>query len=132
MRTWLEICVFVVLELLFYFRLTSRGDVKDKLDYAFNLYDQDRNGFLTSSEIRTVLGGMFDLLGASSKNYSVKELTEQCLQELDTSKDGKVSKGTRDREFLERVYSNFEILTEEFITGLLKSYSLRALMSPFN
>ena len=45
------------------FALTSRGDPRKKLEYAFDLYDSDKSGTLNSSEIREVLVGMLDLLG---------------------------------------------------------------------
>jgi len=42
--------------------LTSRGDLKKKLEYAFALYDQDDNGSLTSIEVRSILVAMLDML----------------------------------------------------------------------
>lgn len=50
----------------FFLSLTSRGDLKKKLEYAFELYDADNNGYLDPNEIKTVLTGMFDLLGSTS------------------------------------------------------------------
>ena len=44
------------------YALTSRGDVKQKLEYAFEMYDADNNGFLDSAELKTVIHGMLDLL----------------------------------------------------------------------
>lgn len=93
--------------------MTSKGDLNRKLEYAFDLYDADRNGYLDRSEVREVVTGMLDLLGADKKGQNAAQLAEECIRQLDTSKDGKVTKA-------------------EFISGLLKNYSLRALMSPFN
>ena len=75
------------------FALTSRGDLKKKLEYAFALYDADGNGYLDNDEIREVITGMLDLLGADKKHNNPKELAEQCMKELDSSQDGQVSKG---------------------------------------
>ncbi len=44
------------------YALTSRGDLKKKLEYAFALYDQDDNGSLTSIEVRSILVAMLDML----------------------------------------------------------------------
>ena len=44
------------------YALTSRGDLKSKLDYAFELYDSDNNGSLTTAEIKPILHAMLDLL----------------------------------------------------------------------
>ena len=93
--------------------MTTRGDLKTKLEYAFNLYDADNSGYLDGEELREVIYGMLDLLGADKKSSDVSILAEQCMRELDTSNDGRVSKA-------------------EFIEGLSKNYSMRALLSPFN
>lgn len=95
------------------YALTSRGDVKKKLDYAFALYDADQNGYLDSREIRTVLIAMLDLLGADKRSHNISKLTDECMSQLDLAKEGRVSK-------------------DEFVNGLLRNYSLRSLMSPFN
>lgn len=49
-------------EFLVAYSLTSRGDAKKKLEYAFDMYDIDNNGSLTSKEVRSVIVGMLDLL----------------------------------------------------------------------
>ncbi|CAF0713651.1 unnamed protein product [Brachionus calyciflorus] len=99
-------------EFLIAYSLTSRGDPKKKLEYAFSIYDIDNNGSLSSTEVRSVLVGMLDLLGADKKTDS-QALASECIQQLDANRDGKIGK-------------------DEFINGLLSNYSLRALMSPFN
>ena len=73
------------------YAITSKGDLASKLNYAFELYDADNNGFLTSNEVQEVLAGMLDLLGADKKT-DVKALTEEVLKQLDASRDGKVTK----------------------------------------
>jgi Ca2+-binding EF-hand superfamily protein len=99
-------------EFLIGYSLTSKGDLKRKLEYAFELYDSDGNGYLDQKEIKEVITGMLDLLGAEKRSNNASQLAEECLKQLDASNDGKVSK-------------------DEFINGLLKNYSLRSLMSPF-
>ena len=73
--------------------MTSRGDPKKKLEYAFNIYDSDRNGFLDSNEIISVLSGMIKLMGSEEQYPSARKLTDDCIHVLDKDKDGKVSKG---------------------------------------
>jgi len=94
------------------YAITSKGDLKSKLVYAFELYDADNNGFLTPNEVQEVLSGMLDLLGADKKT-DVKALTAEVMKQLDSSHDGKVSK-------------------DEFVNGLMANYSIRALMNPFS
>ena len=93
--------------------MTSRGDQKEKLYYAFDLYDADNDGFINVHELDTIIYAMFSMLGTEKdKNHSYS-LAQLCLKQLDLSGDGQLSKN-------------------EFITGLLENYSIRILMSPFN
>ena len=56
------------------------------------LYDSDRNGYLDKIELREVITGMLDLLGADQRTHNANQLSEECLKELDASRDGKVTK----------------------------------------
>ena len=103
---------------LFYFSkigyaLTSRGEVKDKLEFAFEAYDANNSKTLDSEELNAVISGMLDLLGADKNGFKIKELVDACMADLNVSKNGVITK-------------------DEFVDGLLKNYSLRMLMSPFN
>jgi serine/threonine-protein phosphatase 2B regulatory subunit len=93
--------------------MTSRGDQKEKLNYAFEIYDADNSGSLNKAELVAVIYGMLDMLGADRKGYKSEDLARECMHSLDKSGDGLISK-------------------DEFVTGLMENYSLRALMSPFN
>ena len=93
--------------------MTSRGDPKKKLEYAFEMYDSDNGGFLDKNELNAGIFGMLDMLGADRKGHNSQDLAKECMSQLDKSHDGKISK-------------------DEFVNGLLANYSLRALMSPFN
>lgn len=95
------------------YAMTSRGEPEDKLDFAFDLYDVDETQTLNKAEIKNVLDAMLDLLGADEKGHPAEDLANECLEQLDASGDGTITK-------------------EEFVNGLLTNYSLRALMSPFN
>ena len=93
--------------------MTSRGDPKKKLEYAFDMYDVENNGSLDQNELTIGINGMLDLLGADKKGHDSKALGKECMTQLDKSHDGKITK-------------------EEFVNGLMANFSLRALMSPFN
>jgi Ca2+-binding EF-hand superfamily protein len=73
----------------------------------------DGNGYLDSNELKIVLTGMLDMLGADKKSHNVPALVAQITKDLDSSHDGKVSK-------------------DEFVKGLMAQPALRALMNPFN
>jgi Ca2+-binding EF-hand superfamily protein len=48
-------------EFLIGYAITSKGDLKQKLEYAFELYDADNNGVLTPNEINEVVVGMLGI-----------------------------------------------------------------------
>ena len=89
-----------------------KRDLKTKLEYAFETYDLDGNGYLDQNEIQTVLVGMLDMLGASKNTHNLNALASQIMKDLDSSQDGRVSK-------------------EEFVQKLLTQPSLRSLLNPF-
>lgn len=83
------------------------------MNYAFDLYDTDKNEFLDKNEIDIVFNGILDLNCIDRRTINVPQLKSTCFNYLDTNRDGKISK-------------------EEFVNGLLKNESLRGLLSPFN
>ncbi len=83
-------------EFLIGYAITSKGDLKQKLEYAFELYDADNNGFLTPNEVKEVVGGMLDLLDTDKTPQDVTNVTNEIFKTLDTSNDGKISKGMTD------------------------------------
>ncbi len=78
-------------EFLIAYAMTSRGDLRKRLEYAFVCYDTDNSGYLDYNELKSVLSGMLDLLGAENKDAT--QIAEQCLRELDSTGDGRISKG---------------------------------------
>lgn len=93
--------------------MTSSGDQRDKLEYAFDAYDADHSGTLDKKELALGIFGMLELLDADKKGVKAEELAHECMKQLDASQDGVLTK-------------------DEFINGLMKNYSLRMLMCPFN
>lgn len=99
-------------EFLIAYALTSRGDNRKRLEYAFKLYDRDKNGYLDRDEIREVIECMGELIGVEARD-ELDKLVNECIGELSDSMRGRVS-------------------MDEFVDGLLRNYRLRTLMSPFN
>lgn len=64
MGFWLIVTVsnFFMKILKVAYAMTSRGDPRNKLEYTFDVYDADNNGYLDREELRTVIYGMLDLL----------------------------------------------------------------------
>lgn len=99
-------------EFLIGFTLTSRGDHKDKLIYAFDLYDTDKSGTIDFYEMKTVISAIMTLLGGEIDASYINNLAEECMVYLDKNGDGIVSR-------------------DEFIEGLLQHPHLRKFLSPF-
>lgn len=75
------------------FALTTRGSIKDKLEYTFDLYDIDQNGYLDVEEIKCVLNAMLILLDADNNTGNTDAIANQCINLLDKEKDGRITRG---------------------------------------
>ena len=94
---------------------TTEAPLEDKLRYAFNVYDIDRNSSIDRAEIVFILRAMFELLGMTDDQwhqYSYNQCVDTIMQSLDVNHDQRLSK-------------------EEFIQGLKKDAFLQSLMNPF-
>jgi Ca2+-binding EF-hand superfamily protein len=79
-------------EFLVAYALTNRGDMRKKLDYAFELYDEKKSGYLNQDEVKDVVTGMCDVLGIDQKHDNPPELIEKTIREIH-AEQGIVSKG---------------------------------------
>jgi Ca2+-binding EF-hand superfamily protein len=79
-------------EFLIGFTLTNKGDLRKKMEIAFKLYDIDDNGYLDHKEVSSIIAGMFDLMGADKSE--MKNVIDDCIAELDTNNDDRISKGS--------------------------------------
>jgi Ca2+-binding EF-hand superfamily protein len=61
------------------YALSSKGDVRPRLEYAFDLYDTNCTGKLDWSDVRAVVTGMYDLLGASTKHENFEALVDRTV-----------------------------------------------------
>jgi len=93
--------------------MTSRGDLTEKLSYAFDVYDIDQNGYIDLNELKSILLAMFSLMRWKKDEERCHSLAQLCMKNLDTDGNSQISK-------------------EEFISGLLNNYNLRILLSPFS
>ncbi|CAF4780628.1 unnamed protein product, partial [Rotaria magnacalcarata] len=60
--------------------ISSRGDLRSRLDYAFECYDLDSNGYLTEGEIAPVLRAMYTLLGIQHvQDYPPEEVAKDLM-----------------------------------------------------
>lgn len=100
-------------EFLIAYATTNGTDVREKLEYVFQIYDRDNNKVLDEAEIKFVLKSMFKLLNVSQNSVDFDRCLRNIMISLDANKDSKISKA-------------------EFIEGILNDAYLYALLSPFS
>lgn len=83
----------IVCVLKYAFSLTSQGNIREKLEFTFDLYDTDKSGFLDEGELKQVIEAMLLLTDANVNKQASDALVEQCLRAIDENGDGTVSKG---------------------------------------
>ncbi|MFH4978886.1 hypothetical protein AB6A40_005595 [Gnathostoma spinigerum] len=44
--------------------ITSRGSVDEKLDWAFSLYDVDKDGYITKEEMASIVEAIYSMIGS--------------------------------------------------------------------
>ncbi|XP_013775266.1 frequenin-1-like isoform X2 [Limulus polyphemus] len=77
--------------------VTSRGNVEEKLDWAFKLYDVDDDGYITREEMYSIVDAIYQMLGnQSGENKNEEEDTPQervdkIFQHLDKNHDDKLT-----------------------------------------
>ena len=72
--------------------LTSKGDKRKKLEILFNMYDLDNNGYIDKDEIKKVVKSCLKLHNTELGEKGLNKLVTDCFEELDTSRNGKISK----------------------------------------
>lgn len=101
-------------EFLVAFSLLTKGDLKKKLEFCFEIYDIDNNGYITKDELAKVLDGMYDLYGIDiNADNSPDKLANEIFVRSDKSKDGKLSK-------------------DEFISAVSADPFMQTIMNPFD
>ncbi|RNA04107.1 Neuronal calcium sensor 2 [Brachionus plicatilis] len=68
-------------EFLITFCLTSLGDFRKKLEYAFELYDLNGDGALEIEEAKEAIFGIMELFRAP-KEKTISEITNECMQSV--------------------------------------------------
>ena len=75
--------------------MTSKADLKSKLEFTFDLYDIDKSGSLDFNEVNEIMKCMLDLLGARGQ-INTNDFAKDCFNQLDSDKNGKINKGIID------------------------------------
>uniref|UniRef100_A0A3Q3INY2 EF-hand domain-containing protein n=1 Tax=Monopterus albus TaxID=43700 RepID=A0A3Q3INY2_MONAL len=87
-----------------------RGSITDKLNWAFNLYDLNKDGCITREEMTDIMHSIYDMMGQytypSMKASAPKDHVDSFFQKMDKNNDGVVTI----EEFLETCQKDENIM----------------------
>ncbi|CAG5109607.1 Oidioi.mRNA.OKI2018_I69.chr2.g4127.t1.cds [Oikopleura dioica] len=74
----------------------SEGNVEEKLEWAFQLYDLDNSGTITKEEMLEIVEAIFSLLGSDERfaqnSLSPESRVDRIFSKMDINGDGELSK----------------------------------------
>ncbi|XP_053245409.1 Kv channel-interacting protein 2 isoform X1 [Podarcis raffonei] len=72
-----------------------RGTIDDRLNWAFNLYDLNKDGCITKEEMLDIMKSIYDMMGKytypAMREEAPQEHVESFFQKMDRNKDGVVT-----------------------------------------
>ncbi|CAH2299900.1 Kv channel-interacting 4 isoform X4 [Pelobates cultripes] len=72
-----------------------RGTVNEKLNWAFNLYDINKDGYITKEEMLDIMKAIYDMMGKYTypvvREETPKQHVENFFQKMDINQDGVVT-----------------------------------------
>ncbi|CAF0786584.1 unnamed protein product [Didymodactylos carnosus] len=74
----------------------SKGTPREKLEWIYNAYDRDSDGYINYTEINHIVHALFMLYGIDREKFSVAYKSYEIMSTLDLNNDDKLSK----QEFL--------------------------------
>ncbi|XP_047432635.1 Kv channel-interacting protein 2-like [Mugil cephalus] len=87
-----------------------RGSITDKLNWAFNMYDLNKDGCISREEMTDIMHSIYDMMGKYTypcmKESAPKEHVDSFFQKMDKNKDGVVTI----EEFLEMCQKDENIM----------------------
>eukprot|EP00002_Diphylleia_rotans_P007636 TRINITY_DN17296_c0_g1_i1.p1 TRINITY_DN17296_c0_g1~~TRINITY_DN17296_c0_g1_i1.p1 ORF type:complete len:185 (+),score=53.75 TRINITY_DN17296_c0_g1_i1:68-622(+) len=81
-------------EFIMFLSTVTRGNLDEKLEFAFNLYDLDGSGTISKEELLQIVRSLYSVATATGKpvpQVSAEDFTETILKELDENGDGLVT-----------------------------------------
>ncbi|CAD6189328.1 unnamed protein product [Caenorhabditis auriculariae] len=76
--------------------ITSRGTLDEKLDWAFSLYDVDKDGFITKTEMANIVDAIYSMIGnmleLPKDEDTPQKRVEKIFTNMDKNYDGKLTR----------------------------------------
>ncbi|KAI8137692.1 calcineurin subunit B [Fennellomyces sp. T-0311] len=66
---------------------SARGNKREKLEFAFKVYDMDRDGYISNGELFLVLKMM---VGNNLKDAQLQQIVDKTIMEADKDMDGRI------------------------------------------
>ncbi|CAF3398996.1 unnamed protein product [Rotaria sp. Silwood1] len=99
------------------FLLTTKGSMEEKLDYTFQLYDVDKNGYIDQSEIDIMAKYVLRMLGGNGNEFESIELLKHFISSCHCNEQGLITK-----EDFVRALSKNELLSQLCYPNTLSLY----------
>ncbi|XP_075874702.1 A-type potassium channel modulatory protein KCNIP2 isoform X1 [Nelusetta ayraudi] len=82
-------------DFVFGLSIILRGTINDRLNWAFNLYDLNKDGCITKEEMLDIMTSIYDMMGKytypTMQDDAPREHVESFFQKMDRNKDGVVT-----------------------------------------
>ena len=69
-------------EFLITFVLTTRGDLRKKLEYVFEMYDDNNENALELSNVKAIVHGILEFYKPIEEVKDIEEISKECLKHL--------------------------------------------------
>ena len=74
--------------------MATKGNIREKLEFTFDLYDVDKSGSLDEAELRQVIQAVLLLSDANVNREAGDALAQQAFKAIDVNGDGTITKGS--------------------------------------
>jgi serine/threonine-protein phosphatase 2B regulatory subunit len=69
-------------------QFSVKGDKESKMRFFFNIYDMDKDGFISNGELFQVLKMM---VGSNLRDTQLQQIVDKTITNADTDQDGRIS-----------------------------------------